>query len=303
MSATHDGSWLEISVICPLEASAAVAGLLQTVIPTGVSILPCDGGERICAYLPGCSESAAGIELVHAALAHVDPSLTDGRALTAEVATIREKDWAEAWKQYYHAMRVGRIVVKPTWEPWPPADGSDQARADDIIIDLDPGMAFGTGQHATTRMCLAGLDRLVQPGDSVADLGCGSGILSIAALKLGAHEALAVDIDALAVAIAQENIDANGVTGSVTVLQSPGLPRDTRRFDLIVANISAPVISSLAADIAGHLLPTGKCVLSGFTTMNVGSVRAALAAAGLAELSSAQEGEWLSIIAQRREAA
>lgn len=246
------------------------------------------------------------------AAADVAGEVTHGR--------VAEEDWAEAWKEHFHVERFGeRVVVVPSWREFTPA-------AADIVLTLDPGMAFGTGQHETTRMCLEALERRVTAGARVLDLGCGSGILSIAAVKLGAREVVALDIDANCVRITRENARANGVSGVVrasegTLRDDPQMGTDGHRidgarvaaesggaaadpmllegFDVVVANIIARVIVDLAAPIFAALAPGGRLIASGIIAAREDEVTVALCAVGLLVESSRTMGEWRCIEAVR----
>ena len=201
------------------------------------------------------------------------------------------RDWSNAWKEFFHVDRVSRrIVTKPTWEPY-------TAQPGDCVIEIDPGMSFGTGQHETTRGCLRFLDKLTAVEDalpmSFLDLGCGSGILAIAAAKLGCAPVRAIDIDEDAVRIARENIAANGcsrivstATGDVALL--PPEPS----YEMVAANILAPVLIEHAAVIGAAVAGGGHLLLAGILTTQYPDVRAAYLAVGFDELELATEGEW-----------
>lgn len=189
---------------------------------------------------------------------------------------LREADWRDAWKRYFKPRRVGeRLVVKPSWATYEVAAG-------DAVIEIDPGMAFGTGQHPTTAMCLRALEERLRQGDRVLDLGTGSGILAIAAARLGAERVLALDIDPQAVKAARANAAANGVDTLVEVREGT-LPEgsSSERFDVVVANISGLTIERLAGDMAAALTDGGTLVASGFLDDTVEGLSRALAAAGL----------------------
>lgn len=210
---------------------------------------------------------------------------------TIEQEPLPAKDWSNAWKEFFHVDRVSRrIVTKPTWEPYTP-------QPDDCVIELDPGMSFGTGQHETTRGCLRFLDSLTATAGSTPmsflDLGCGSGILSIAAAKLGCQPVHAIDIDGDAVRIARENIAANGCGQTISaatgdVAQLAPVPM----FDIVAANILAPVLIEHAAVIGTAVADGGHLLLAGILTSQFPDVRAAYRAIGFNECEVVSEGEW-----------
>jgi ribosomal protein L11 methyltransferase len=217
---------------------------------------------------------------------------------TVSMRVVDEEDWAESWKEHFHVERFGeRIVVVPSWRPY-------EALERDVIIRLDPGMAFGTGQHETTRMCLEALERAVRPGVRVLDVGCGSGILSIAAAKLGAREVLAVDVDANCVRITDENARTNAVEAIARAREGSagaGWPFEmaAEGFDVVVANIVARVIVELAAVLVGALAADGRLIVSGIIGEREAETIAALEAAGARIDVVRAMGEWRCIEAVR----
>ncbi len=296
----HGSKWQQVSVLCPPEAVEAVSALLMAVVPSGVHIEQAGDEAQVSVYIAHHDDPAAALARIEDSLKRVDASLTGGRQLTVTTRWRDEQQWLQAWKKEYRCFRVGhRLVIKPGWEGWPPRDGHLVPRKDDVLIDMDPGLAFGTGRHATTRLCLEAIEQLIRPGDNVADIGCGSGILSIAAAKLGAGRVLAVDADPLAVEVAARNCLRNAVNDKVVVLHADGLPAQAGDFAVIVANINASIVSALTADIAAHLAAGGHCVLSGFTAQQAGEVRRALDAATLLETEALEAEGWLAIIAGR----
>jgi ribosomal protein L11 methyltransferase len=217
-------------------------------------------------------------------------------ALTTSV--VADEDWAESWKQHFHPERFGeRIVVVPSWRTY-------EAAANDIIITLDPGMAFGTGQHETTRMCLEALERCVRPGDRVLDVGCGSGILAIAAAKLGAAQVAALDIDPDCVRITRENAALNHVlvearqaaAGDAELFTAHA---STASFDIIVANIIAATIIGLAPSLVAALAPAGRLITSGIISEREPAVVAELESRGLTIEAVHRMGDWRCIEAVR----
>ncbi len=208
--------------------------------------------------------------------------------LALEISRVQEKDWAEYWKRFYKPLRLGkRLVVRPSWEAY-------ERLPDDLVIDLDPGMAFGTGTHETTALCVELIEKHYQ-GGKVLDLGTGSGILAIAAARLGANEVLAVDIDPLAVRTAQENVDNNKLSAAVSVRRGDLLQGIGGSFDFAVANILADVIIMLCGPLKKQLKPGAIFVCSGIIRQREEDVRAALEAACYAPLDRLDRGEWVAL--------
>lgn len=216
----------------------------------------------------------------------------DSSQWTIARETLPTEDWSNSWKAFFHVERVSqRIVTKPTWESYTPQPG-------DCVIEIDPGMSFGTGQHETTRGCLRFLDRLTSglphPA-SFLDLGCGSGILSIAAAKLGCRPVRAIDIDEDSVVIAGENFSANGCADHATVaIGDVGQLAEPQRYDIVAANILAPVLIEHAAAIADTLAPGGHLLLAGILTTQYTDVRHAYLPIDLQEREMVVDGEWTS---------
>ncbi|MGE5591162.1 MAG: 50S ribosomal protein L11 methyltransferase [Bacillota bacterium] len=202
---------------------------------------------------------------------------------------VNEEDWANAWKAYFHPFRVGRrLVVVPSWEDYIESPG-------DIRLTLDPGMAFGTGTHPTTSLCLEVLEEAVRSGDRILDVGCGSGILAIAAAKLGAESVEAMDIDPVAVQVAEENVARNGVSGSVRLARGelaavvpPGKPS----ADIVVSNIIADVIIALVGDVRARLRPGGLWLAGGIIEERLPQVEEALRRGGFELAGCRLKGGW-----------
>jgi ribosomal protein L11 methyltransferase len=200
---------------------------------------------------------------------------------------VEEADWANAWKAYFKPFRVGRrLLVTPPWE-------SPSLEPGDIPLVIDPGMAFGTGTHPTTQLCLIALEDLMQPGFSVADIGTGSGILAIAAAKLGASQVFANDNDPLAVKIARENAAQN----HVSIIVTDDLPEGAHQ--IVVANILADVIIGLASELIALLEPDGILIASGIIDTRENDVQSALSACGLHFQETRRLGEWVALIFRR----
>jgi ribosomal protein L11 methyltransferase len=250
-----------------------------------------------------------------------------------QLRTLAETDWAEAWKAHYTMLRIGRrMVVKPTWQAY-------DARADDVVIEMDPGMAFGSGLHATTRLCLEMLEGSLRPGASVLDIGTGSGILAIAAGKLGASRVLALDTDPVAVQVARDNVRLNRLDGLIDVRAGtlalggvealdvqvsapppriPGLAAElpphlgrqkeagvadsyttVQAWDVILANILAETIVDLAPALAANLAAGGALIASGIIRERIALVIDSLGDQGLRVVERREDGEWVALKAQR----
>lgn len=246
-------------------------------------------------YLPDDEEAPAKRQEMEQALWYLGRMRQVG---TLNVKPCKEEDWANAWKDYYGIQRMGeRIVIKPSWLEYTAKEG-------DVVLDLDPGMAFGTGLHPTTRLCLAALEEFVQPGGltNILDLGTGSGILAIAAAKLGGPSArvLALDIDQIAVDATLENVERNGLSGQIAVEQGSAVAaQNNAPYDLIVANILATVIIDLAKSLHGLLAPGGTLVTSGIFHERGDSVVEALERVGLRTREKRQEGDWICLVSDR----
>jgi ribosomal protein L11 methyltransferase len=307
----QSGQWLQLACETHPEAVEAVSELFRRYVPTGVSIQesvqPTDlaGGWRIdlerpavvSAFIPLDGRAAAIQQQIEQDLWHIGTILP---IYSFHVETLSEQDWAEAWREHFHVHRVGtRTVIKPTWRDY-------VAQPNDVVIDLDPGMAFGTGLHPTTQMCLAELEQAVKPGASVLDVGTGSAILSIAAVKLGAGSVLACDVDPVAVDVARQNVALNGLQDRVQVAlgslgPSSTLLRDGQQFDLLLANIIADVIVALMPSFFSALMPGGLAILSGIIDTKEESVDQALGEAGFELASREKQGDWLMLAVRRPE--
>lgn len=214
-------------------------------------------------------------------------------SLAIATQNVKDEDWSEVWKRFYKPFRAGKtLVVKPTWEPY-------DAQAGDKIIEIDPGMAFGSGTHETTGMCLELLEEALRGGERVIDVGTGSGILAIGAALLGAEHVLAIDIDPTAVKVAEENIAHNGLSGRITAVQGNLLEKTDETCDVCVANIIADVICMFARPLTRHIAPGGRFICSGIIKEREGDVRAALLEAGYAIQEVRHRGEWVAMLARR----
>ena len=215
--------------------------------------------------------------------------------LAIDTVNVKDEDWSEVWKQFYKPFRAGRsLVVKPTWEPYNPQPG-------DRVIEIDPGMAFGSGTHETTGMCLELLEEAVHGGERVIDVGTGSGILAIGAALLGAKDVLAIDIDPTAVKVARENVAHNHLEQTVTTLEGNLLEKVDAQCEVCVANIIADVICMFAAPLNDHIVPGGLFICSGIIKEREQDVTGALLAAGYTILDIRRKGEWVAMISRRHD--
>lgn len=307
--------WIEISVLCDGEAAEAVAELFNRF------------NSR-----PGEAQSGAVIEVggfdAYGELA--EPVVTVRTYLPADdaqrrrqieqglwflgrlypipdpvIRTLAEEDWANAWRQHYQPTRVGqRLLIVPSWQADELGDAAlDEAGRPLLPVILDPGMAFGTGLHPSTRLCMRALEQHLRPGEHVLDVGCGSGVLSITAARLGAGAILATDIDPIAVAATVENCQRNGVEALVTVREGslPERAGQPAGWPVIVANILADVIVQLLVDGMARLLAgDGRLIVSGIIEPRAGDVEAALDRAGLRIVQRLSEGDWVALAAVMR---
>lgn len=215
-----------------------------------------------------------------------------GIEYTLNTAGVEQEDWQNAWKQYYHAMDIGkRLAIVPGWEEYP---------TDRTVITMDPGMAFGTGTHETTSLCLEALDELVRGGERVLDIGTGSGILAIAALKLGAQSAEGVDIDPMCVRTAGENALRNGVADRFTVLVGDLSDQASGTYHIITANIVASAILSLAPAVPALMAPGARFIASGIIDERRDEVLVGLKAAGLRPVEVKEKRGWVCIQCENR---
>ncbi len=210
-----------------------------------------------------------------------------------ELSQVEEKDWAENWKQYYKPTRIGEnIVIKPSWEDYEPGPK-------DLVIEIDPGMAFGTGTHETTSMCTAALEKHIRPEYRVYDIGTGSGILSMVAGSLGAEKVVAVDFDKTAVKVARENIEHLNLGSRVEVLHGNLLDLLKEPADLIVANIMADIIIGMTKDVKSLLKDGGIFISSGIILAKVDEVKEELLKEGFTILEVNRQREWAAIVAKK----
>jgi ribosomal protein L11 methyltransferase len=299
------GLWTEMALRVQPGHAEAVAEFLQEATGAGVTIEPAiealgpDEGYTLDyeapvvlkAYIDGEAPAATRRALRRRLRRRGLTNAVQGRIVWR---TIREEDWAETWKEHYDIERVGRVIIRPAWREY-------TATAGEVVVSLDPGMAFGTGQHATTRMCLLALQELAQPDDRVLDLGTGSGILALAAIALGVQaKVYAADTEEQAVQAATANAALNDASDRIEVAHGS---LDTMSahapFDLILANINGATITALASDLATALKSGGVLVAAGIIDEREAQCLAALRAAGLVIEGRLAEGDWRGFICRQ----
>lgn len=308
--------WVEVSIQTTHAATEAVADIFHSLGAGGVVIedplllnnLRDSGTWELCAipeqenteivvvtaYFPDDSELHGRLSTVEEEMAAIEERIGFCRFGRTCFRTISEKDWENEWKQFFHTTRVSEhLVIKPTWEKY-------EALPEDKIIELDPGMAFGTGTHHTTGMCMRRLEKVIEPGMTVFDVGTGSGILAIAAAKLGADYIKAIDIDATAVRVALENVAMNNLSSVIEVEQGDLLSATEGKADVIIANIIADIIIMLLPDIPGKLHEGGVFLASGIISERLDDVTAAAKKNGLYVEAVDTQGDWV-VMQMRRE--
>ena len=309
--------WSELSIHTKNEAVEAISNILHEAGASGVVIedsaefakpredqygeiyalneedFPKDG-VIVKAYLSESSFLNETVEEIKAAITNLTNFNIDIGENVVSIVEVNEEDWATAWKQYYHPVKISeRFTIVPTWEDYTPVS------TDELIIELDPGMAFGTGTHPPTVMCLQGLEKVIKEGDTVVDIGTGSGVLSIGAALLGAESVHALDLDEVAVRSAQENVALNKVEDKVAVFHGNLLDTVKEPADVVVANILAEIIMSFTDDAYTIVKPGGLYVTSGIIGAKRDDVKVALEASGFVIEEVLLMEDWVAIIARR----
>ena len=252
-------------------------------------------GVIVKAYLPVNSFLGETVDEIKEAVNNLILFNIDIGKNSVSVSEVNEEEWATAWKKYYHPVKISeRFTVVPTWEEYTPVS------SDELIIELDPGMAFGTGTHPTTVMSIQGLERIVKSDDVVIDVGTGSGVLSIAAAMLGAKKVTALDLDEVAVESAKMNIKLNKVHPVVDVFQNNLLEGIQVKADVIVANILAEVIVRFTDAAAQCLKPGGYFITAGIIQQKKDEVKESIESAGFQIEETVQMEDWVSFIAKRK---
>ena len=304
--------WAEVSVDTSHEATDLVSEILQELGAAGVVIEdPALLNEyirsglwdytdlkeseetevvRVKAYWALDEELEGKLQCLAARLDGLASNGIDKGAGAVSWKAVADEDWAETWKEFFHTEKIGaRTVIKPTWEEY-------EAKAEEIVVELDPGAAFGTGQHATTSLCIRALEELVRPGMTVFDVGTGSGVLAIVAAKLGAKRVEAVDFDPVAVRVARENVRQNGAEDVVSTERSDLLKSVAGKADLIIANIIADIIVRLFGEVEGSLAAGGTMLLSGIIEDRLPDVVEAAGQHGFSVEKIEQEKGWAAVV-------
>lgn len=278
-------SWVEIAVPSHPEAVEAVSEILGRVGYNGIAVdVPLEDGRPhvVKAYVARDREARLKVRRVKEAVGRLR-AFGLGPVGEVSVRRIEDEDWLESWKARFTLIRIGPFSVRPSWST---------ARADGVEIVLDPGMAFGTGLHPTTRQCLEALGRMELAGRSVLDVGTGSGILAISAAKRGARPVVAVDVDPLAVAAAAENARRNDVRVSVRAGSAADVDGT---FGVVLANLVADVLAAIAGDLRARLVPGGTLECAGIVAEKEDLVAAAFAAAGLHVVERDRSDDWVRL--------
>lgn len=310
--------WSEVSIHTTHEATEAVANILHEAGASGVVIEDSAEPDRIHedqygeiwaldkndfplegvilkAYLPVNSFLIETVKDIELSIEGLSKFGLDVGKNAIQMNEVDEEDWATAWKKYYHPVKIsGRFTIVPTWEQYVPVE------SDELIIELDPGMAFGTGTHPTTVLCLQALEKYVKPGYTVVDVGTGSGVLSIGAALLGASRVHALDLDQVAVVAAKDNIKLNHVEGTVEVVHGNLLESVKEPADIIIANILAEVIISFSQDAYTILPKDGLFIVSGIIGQKRDLVKDDLVSKGFEIIESVLMEDWVAIIARKR---
>lgn len=246
------------------------------------------------AYLPVNGELEGRIQTLQQEIKALESRGVNTAPAVLTTAELQDEDWSDTWKQYFHTEKPGeRVVIKPTWEEYEPKD-------DEVVIELDPGAAFGTGTHATTSMCIRQLEKLVKPGMTVFDVGTGSGILSIISAKLGATNIQAVDYDDSVLKIVEENLEQNNVQDIISVAQSDLMQNVHGKAELVIANIIADIIIRLFDQLDEHLEQGGTLLTSGIIEDRIEDVLAAAEAHGYGVVERMESKGWACITFKRK---
>lgn len=296
-------SWLKIIIISPSKTSEIIASFLGTLTESGVECLtnPPDplkpANETIVGYLADDAELSSKEKQLEEFIKDLESKFPEDRPPILEKERIIEEDWGKKWKEHFKPFKISpHLIIKPSWEKYQP-------KQNETVIEMDPGMAFGTGHHASTRLALEFCDSLfLENGEqpkSVLDIGSGTGILAMACALFGSKEVVAIDNDPDAVAAARTNILQNGLSEIVTATDTP-LDKLTNRFDLVIANITADVLTELASSIIKRMASSANLILSGILTgQQAEGIKVVYEKLGLATIGTKVSDEWTAIRFQK----
>ena len=304
-------NWTEIRIeiaSCDAERAADIANM---VVPYGLYIedySDLEEGARTIAHIDLIDEALIAKDRSKAILhIYISPEdnpreaiaylrerfLSEGIGYRLDEATVAESDWADNWKQYFHPIEIGeRLAICPSWEKYDNVGGRH-------VLTIDPGAAFGTGTHDTTKLCLTVLERVCRAGDTLLDVGCGSGILALSALILGCETACGVDIDPLAVKVAKENAALNGLADRVDFACGDLVEAVTGQYDIVCANIVADVIIKLCDSVPPFMKENGLFVCSGIIDTREDDVRAKLYETGFTVKERMESGGWVALVCMK----
>ena len=291
--------WAKITVTTSYDAAEAVANCLFEMSATGVEFMENDTANlQLIAYYPLDDRVGARMQKLRNFLAELSTWEIQTDPATIDLKHVKSEKWAEAWKAAFPPQRVGeRIFIVPSWHDSPHNET-------DVLIQLDPGMAFGTGHHPTTRLSLELLEHAVEPFYHIADIGTGSGILTIAAIKLGAKRVDAIEIDPMAIRVAAANFQINAVTSRVCLSQNDGLKEGDSKYHLIIGNILTKAIIPIIPECTPRLQPAGIVIFSGILETELAQVQSVLEANRFECLQVISEAEdnitWVGIKARLR---
>ena len=321
--------WIEATIYTSTEGIEPVTGRLYQLGITGVSIEDetdfndflennknlwdyvdddlaekMRGETKVIFYIPDSSDGIETLSSVKQSISELKNLDTDnifGR-LDIDTGNLSEEDWANNWKQYFHTLEIGeRIIVQPEWEEY-------KADANKIVFRINPGMSFGTGSHHTTKMCIEALDKVVKENSEILDLGCGSGILSLISILLGAKSAFAIDIDPLAVDISYQNAELNNISGQAfyakagNVLDDDSLVDEilSKTYDVVAANIVADVIIPLTPLAYKAVKDDGVFITSGIIEDRIDDVTSALTEAGFKIIEVKRSADWAAFVCKKK---
>lgn len=311
--------WIEICIHTTQEATEIISNLLHEAGSSGVVIEdphdlvnvwgtslgelyelnPDDypqSGVYVKGYFPDDGNLDRKISEIRQAVEQIQDEDIDFGEKAIIINHINEEDWSTAWKQYYKPIQVtSKLTITPSWEPY------TKKHKDELVITLDPGMAFGTGTHETTILCLQALEKYIKQGDDVIDVGTGTGILSIAAALLGANRVYGYDLDPVAIQSAKTNIELNGVSSKVTIAESDLLDGVSEKADIVVANLLAPLIQQLMKDVPKVLKKGGKFIASGIIKSQLEAVKDSIVSEGFIIEEVFLQNDWVAVVAKYEE--